>query len=346
MKKAYIYILIHSDWKMFKIWKTISLKDRIYSLKNTWWDFLLEDSYLLTCDLDDVNKLENMIHIVLKDYRIKLDPKYWNGYTEFFIIDWLSSTLSICNNFANKSIILSKWINTTSGKKILKDEGDIKELHTSNIFVNWEKVKFINEDLLEKISQKDVIYLENVYKNNKYEYKLLLLFLLIENEYPWFNLYKISNRLLMKFIKLGNKKYTEYFRAINNLGLSRFSYSQGSWCICFKLKNYEKNLLYTKNIPFFKVMNIKNVKTIFFLFFINRDIKTNVFSISYNDLRLLLLINYEYERYFDFKRRILYNIQKDLKHLFSIKLNFEEIRYWKTINNINFSISTILNKNS
>lgn len=69
-----------------------------------------------------------------------------------------------------------------------------------------------------------------------------------------------------------------------------------------------------------------------------RKYKINKVVYKYEELRKIFKLEKEYSRYYDFRKRIIITSQKELELLSDIRFEFEEIRLWKSVDSIEFTI--------
>lgn len=92
MNKGYVYLMLLQDLSACKIGRSITPKDRLYSLSKD-FTFNFEESYLIECNVEDMIFLEKILQNHFHRYNKKDIPRF-NGYTEFFDIECIKKTLS------------------------------------------------------------------------------------------------------------------------------------------------------------------------------------------------------------------------------------------------------------
>ncbi len=324
MKKGYVYILEHNDWKCFKLWITNNIKSRLKSLTKTFWNFNLRDSYLLECDLEKINILESAIHYALEDYRITLDKKFWNWYTEFFKIEWLDNVLQIIKSFHNKNIIFNKWINFNLNE--VKYWRKIEKINFK-IFKNNEIVNEINWIVKKPF---------NLIQYSKYFSKKeldIISILLYKKEFNTISIQKIHNYFQYK----SKWSYQDIKNNIFNILeknnkfniFKEFKYSDEKIIYQFKEDTNYVNYSLEKSI------NLKN-KYSFIVYEYILSNKNNYFSI--NNFKKLLWIWDKYPLFANFKVKVLEVVQKELNES-NININFHSHKVWKKIAWVHFTIT-------
>lgn len=146
MEKSYIYLLIHKDWKKFKIWKANDLQRRVCSLNSTWKGFNLKESFSVETSIEYVHKLEKTLHNLIIEYSYLIEEKL-DWYTEFFNIEWLSYIIKVIENIPKKKLIIRKWINL----KKIKENDKLKNRKKTSI-INEDKGIY-NDKILEKFNK-------------------------------------------------------------------------------------------------------------------------------------------------------------------------------------------------
>jgi len=352
MKKANIYILVHESRKMFKIWKTTSFKERLFSLKRTWGNFLLDESFIISCNIDDMSILEHSIHLLLKDYRIQLDATYWNWYTEFFHINWLKCTVDLINSFQNQDIMVSEWINIEKYVNNIKKssfslcwENDLNKRRTSII----EKEDFIVKKHI------NMLYLKSTVSSN--EMKIMWIIMgKFNNLWYWKELVLSIEELfnLMQFkSKWSLSDLRKYFYLSLNLKVD-IEFVEG-WVIIFHyiqsapnvfkltLNSKIKTLLFSShNIIIYNIKNILNINNVhvirmYELLLFHKTNNRVTFKIE--ELRKYLHLVWKYTLFANFKIKILDVLIREINNNTDLKIDYKSMKEWRKVIWIDFEIN-------
>jgi plasmid replication initiation protein len=162
----------------------------------------------------------------------------------------------------------------------------------------------------------------------------------VENQAKYTETPKITKELMKKVFEI-----QEGDTLIQTAWLSSAIYKKGSGLVELTFSPYLKPYMLKLNTMFtqYKLANILSMKSkysprIYEILKCNEFKKQGYIEIEIDELRKLLKADKIYPLYADFKRRVLYQTQKELKKISDISFDFEEIKTGRSITAIKFYI--------
>lgn len=163
----------------------------------------------------------------------------------------------------------------------------------------------------------------------------------IKNQSQYTEIPRITKELMKKVFEIQEEN-----KVIQVAWLSSAIYEKGSGYVelefspCLKPYMLKLNSMFTQ----YKLGNILMMKSKysprFYEFLKCNEFKKQGFEIELNELKCLLKIKDSYDRFYDFKKKVLLYSQREINELTDITFNFEEIKKGRKVDKIRFYITS------
>jgi len=337
--KSYVYVLVLKDHSMLKIGKADNVYSRMTMLEKLWGEFDLEKSFVYECKNEYVNKLERLFHAALYDFNIEnLEDK--DGYTEFFAME----SISFIKGIAEVLMKTKRDIVKKSLKEILPNVKEVKRNQPYKLINTKFKMSALTLDmfylLLTEVTNKDMRYCNFSHRDLE------------------IRLGKQINRncinIALEELKVTNieikreKKEPIYL----NVCASSKETEKGFYNleISSELKTYilstdDTFLLSLTDFNQLKKISSSYGKRIYSLLKQHENKKNKGwYKVSVAELKDMLEVSIKYQKYSDFKKRVLNTALKHINESTNMTVDMVELKKGKFVTSLSFTFRSLKEK--